>query len=110
MWKSVSRWRKGNISSMHALAEESLAGLCFLWKMVTVRESSSFGRKFVLFVSVFPTGAFVCDKQKLLIEDDKALKTSLFLLFCAGAASLWEKLVVLDVFEQQSFQFSIFVL
>lgn len=50
---------------MHAMAEESLTGLCFLWKMVTMRERSSFGRKFVLFVSVFPTSAFVCDKQKL---------------------------------------------
>lgn len=86
MWKSVSRWRKGNISSVHAMAEESLAGLCFLWKMVTMRESSSFGRKFVLFVSVFPTGAYVCDKQKLLIEHDRALKTSLFLLFCCGSS------------------------
>ena len=65
MWERVSRWRKENISSMHAMAEESLTGLCFLWKMVTMRERSSFGRKFVLFVSVFPTSAFVCDKQKL---------------------------------------------
>ena len=63
--EGVRRWRKGNNSSVHAKTEESLSSLCSPWKMGTIRQSSSFRRKFVLFVSVFPTGAFVCDKQKV---------------------------------------------
>lgn len=96
--------RKENISSVHAMAEESLTGLCFLWKMVTMREGLALEENLFCLSQCSPQVPLYVISKNCKLNMTEHLKTSLFLLFCAGAASLWGFSDV-NVFQHGAFSF-----